>query len=100
MIRREPREILRLPLFETRIGISTGLAFLGKLGPMTRWASRAIGAAVNLGASIEPQATPGVPNISEETWRAVRDHFTCRDPAGRTILAKGFDLEEGCRLGM
>ena len=60
----------------------------------------AIGAAVNLGANIEPQATPGVPNISEETWRAVRDHFTCRDPAGRTILAKGFDLEEGCRLGM
>jgi hypothetical protein len=28
----EPREILSLPLLGTRIGISTGLAFLGNMG--------------------------------------------------------------------
>jgi class 3 adenylate cyclase len=90
----EPREIIGLPLFETRIGISTGVAFLGNMGTYDKMSFVAVGAAVNLGARVEPQATPGVPSVSEETWRTVRDHFTCRDPAGRTILAKGFDPEE------
>jgi class 3 adenylate cyclase len=90
----EPREILGLTPFETRIGISTGVAFLGNIGTYDKLSFTAVGAAVNLGARIESQATPGVPSVSEETWRTVRDHFTCRDPTGRIILAKGFDPEE------
>jgi adenylate cyclase len=87
----EPREILSLSLLGTRIGISTGLAFLGNMGTYDKIGFTAIGATVNLGARIEPQATPGEPCVSEETWRSVRGRFACRDPAGRTIEAKGFD---------
>jgi class 3 adenylate cyclase len=93
-MRCEPREILGLPLFETRIGISTGVAFLGNMGTYDKMSFAAIGATVNLGARIEPQATLEVPHVNEESWRAVRDQFTCRDPAGRTILARVFDPEE------
>jgi class 3 adenylate cyclase len=82
--------MLGLPLFETRIGISSGVAFLGNMGTYNKMSF----AAVNLDARTEPQATLGVPCVSEETWRQVRDHFTCRYPAGRTILATGFDSEE------
>jgi len=52
------------------------------------------------GKSRRPQAKPGVPSVSEETWRAARDQFTCRDPAGRTILARGFDPGAGPAVGL
>jgi class 3 adenylate cyclase len=81
-------------LFETRVGISTGVTFLGNMGTYDKMSFAAVGAAVNLGARIERQATPGVPGVSEETWWAVRDHLTCCGPAGRTILAKGFEPEQ------
>jgi hypothetical protein len=45
-------------MFETRIGISSGVSFLGNMGTYDKMSVTAIGAAVNLGGRIEPQATP------------------------------------------
>jgi adenylate cyclase len=77
-----------LPLLQTRIGISTGSAFLGNMGTYDKVGFTAIGAAVNLGARPEPTATPGEPCISEETWKIVRERFKFCGPAGRQIGAE------------
>jgi class 3 adenylate cyclase/uncharacterized protein HemY len=89
----EPRLVLKLHEFATRIGISTGEAFLGNVGTYEKMDFTAIGKAVNLGARLEPAASPGKPCISRATREAVGDRFVYEHPAGREVKAKGFDPE-------
>jgi class 3 adenylate cyclase len=90
----EPRALLDLPVFDVRVGVSTGPVHLGNVGTYDKMDFTAFGKAVNLGARIEQAATDGVPCISRATREDVGDRFTYRDPNGRTIRAKNFDPVE------
>jgi class 3 adenylate cyclase len=90
----EPRTILKLPLFTTRIGIASGEMFLGNLGTYDKMDFTAIGTTANLGARLEAHAEPGLPCISRGTYDLVEAHFIFKEGNPRKADLKGLGNQE------
>jgi class 3 adenylate cyclase len=73
-----PRTILGMRLLPARIGIATGVAFLGNIGTYRNLDFTAVGPPVNLAASLMRRADTTSPLISQETYELVRDRFVFR----------------------
>jgi predicted metal-dependent HD superfamily phosphohydrolase len=71
--------------WELRIGINTGDVIAGVIGTK-RFAYDIWGDTVNVASSMEQQGKPGKVNISEKTYKHIRDFFDCT-PRGK-ISAK------------
>jgi class 3 adenylate cyclase len=76
----------KIPGFQVRVGINTGLV---AAGGMTEAEDTIMGRAVNLAARLESAAPPGGLLISHDTYRHVRGVFDVQP--GDPIQAKGFD---------
>ena len=63
------------PWIEVGIGIHSGRAFVGNVGPGTMVDFTALGDAVNTAARLQGQAEPGEVILSEEIYAAVRDRY-------------------------
>jgi class 3 adenylate cyclase len=90
----KPREVLKLPLFVARIGISTGQVFLGNVGTYDKMDFTALGATANLGARLEAEAEPGLPCISRQTHADVCKRFHFRKGNPRRKELKGIGEQE------
>jgi class 3 adenylate cyclase len=73
-----PRTILGMRLLPARIGIATGVAFLGNIGTYRNLDFTAVGPPVNLASSLMRRADTTSPLISQETYELVRDRFVFR----------------------
>jgi class 3 adenylate cyclase len=89
----EPRAVLKLPLFQARIGISTGEVFIGNVGTYDKMDYTGLSTAVNLGARLESNAIAGFPCISEGTHELVKDRFRFAEGNPRTVTAKGLERQ-------
>jgi class 3 adenylate cyclase/Flp pilus assembly protein TadD len=89
-----PRDLLGLPRFHVRIGISSGDLLLGNVGTYMKMDFTAIGATVNLAGALRNEATPGFPCISRGTYDLVRERFVYRDGPPRQVQVAGFGLVE------
>lgn len=65
-----------LPYFQVRIGVHTGPVVAGVVGTR-KFAFDIWGDAVNLAARMESSGEPGKVNISESTYKLVKDKFNC-----------------------
>jgi class 3 adenylate cyclase len=79
------KTIQDLPAFDFRIGIHTGPVITGVVG-LKKFTYDIWGDAVNLAARMEQHGEAGKINISESTYRLVKDKFICT-PRGK-IAAK------------
>ncbi len=84
-----PRCILGLPLLAARLGVASGLVFLGNIGTYRHLDFTAVGPAVNLAASLMRRADPAAPCISQETYEQVRDRFLYRAESPRQLEITG-----------
>lgn len=89
-----PRQALKLPPFEARIGIASGEVMLGNVGTYDKMDFTCIGPTANLGARIEPVAEPGVPCISRGTYELVREKFVFKEGNPRKLDLKGIGPQE------
>lgn len=64
--------------FNVRVGINTGLVFVGEVGSDLRVEYTAMGDAINVAARMEQNAPPGGVLITHDTYRHVRGVFTAR----------------------
>jgi adenylate cyclase len=85
-----PRDVLGLPRFHVRIGISSGDLLLGNVGTYLKMDFTAIGATVNLAGALRNEAQPGLPCISRGTYDLVRDRFRCKEETPRSVQVAGF----------
>ena len=69
----------RVPNFQLRVGIHTGLVVVGNIGNDLHMEYTAIGDAVNLTARLQSLAAPGRILISEKTFQCVADLIDCSD---------------------
>ena len=76
------------PVFEMRIGIHTGPVVAGVVGSH-KFAYDIWGDTVNTAARLEQGGEPGLVNISETTWRAVRHRFDCTSRGRLAAKNKG-----------
>lgn len=74
--RKEERSTQGLPYFELRLGINTGRIVAGVVGK-SKFAYDIWGDAVNLASRMESSGEIGKVNISENTYRLVKDQFQC-----------------------
>jgi adenylate cyclase len=79
------------PVFEARIGIHTGPVVAGVLG-LKKYAYDIWGDTVNIAARMEQQCEPGRVNISETTYRLVKNDFDCQ-PRGRVAMKNKGTME-------
>jgi serine/threonine protein kinase/class 3 adenylate cyclase len=84
-----PRTILGMKLLPARIGVATGVAFLGNIGTYRNLDFTAVGPPVNLAASLMRRADTTSPLISQETWELVRDRFVFRTDSPRQVEVAG-----------
>lgn len=61
--------------FDVRVGINTGLVFVGAIGADQRVEYTAIGDTMNLAARMEQSARPGTVQIAEQTYKLVEPWF-------------------------
>jgi len=69
-----------------RIGVNSGPVVAGVIGAK-KFIYDLWGESVNLASRMESQGQPGAIQITERTWRLVKDEFACED--GGTIDVKG-----------
>jgi adenylate cyclase len=72
-----------------RMGITTGYSTVGNFGSDEHMDYTIIGKQVNLANRLQAAALPGEVLIGHETWRLVKDTFSC--VAKEPIQVKGFD---------
>jgi serine/threonine protein kinase/class 3 adenylate cyclase len=89
-----PRTILGLPLLPARVGIASGLVFLGNIGTYRHLDFTAVGPPVNLAASLMRRADPASPCISQETYEQVRDRFLYRSESPRQLEVVGIGTRQ------
>jgi len=65
-----------LPYFELRIGIHTGDLIAGVVGKK-KFAYDVWGDTVNTAARLESSGEPGMVNVSEVTYKVIKDYFIC-----------------------
>jgi class 3 adenylate cyclase len=76
--------------FNIRVGLNTGLAVVGQIGPSGSGEYTAMGDAVNLAARMEQTAVAGSLQVTEATYHAVRNRVEAE--ALGPIAVKGKDL--------
>jgi serine/threonine protein kinase/class 3 adenylate cyclase len=87
-----PRTILGMRLLPARIGIASGVAFLGNIGTYRKLDFAAVGPPVNLAASLMRRADTTSPLISQETYELVRDRFVFRPDSPRRLEVTGIGV--------
>ena len=65
-----------LPYFELRIGVHTGELIAGVVGKK-KFAYDVWGDTVNTAARLESSGEPGMVNVSEVTYKVIKDYFDC-----------------------
>lgn len=86
--REELRAKQRVPDFQMRIGLNTGLVVVGNIGSDLHMEYLAIGDAINLAARMEQTAEPGTLQIAQETFKQVRPWFQFQDLGGIEVKGK------------
>lgn len=74
--------------FNVRVGINTGLVFVGAIGAGQRAEYTAMGDAINLAARMEQTAQPGSVQITEQTFKLVEPWFECEALGGIQVKGK------------
>jgi class 3 adenylate cyclase/ligand-binding sensor domain-containing protein len=72
----EKRKAKDKPYFELRIGVHTGPLVAGVVGKK-KFAYDVWGDTVNTAARLESSGEPGMVNVSEVTYKAIKDYFDC-----------------------
>ena len=81
----------RVPHFDMRVGLNTGLVVVGNIGSDLHMEYLAVGDTVNLAARVQSAADPDTVLITENTQRLTSSLFECED-RGR-IAVKGKSAE-------
>ena len=89
-----PRRVLGLPLFEARVGLNTGHAFLGNVGTYGKMDFTAVGSAVTLAMRLLGWAEPGCPCLTRTTYELVEGQFTFKPDGPRRATPAGLDACE------
>ena len=76
---------------QIRVGLNSGLAYVGNFGTSKQMNYTIIGNAVNLAARLEHSCEPGTVLISQSTYDLVNDVYWCEVLGG--VKCKGFDDE-------
>ena len=84
-----PRHVLKLHVFEARIGIATGDVCLGNVGTYEKMDYTAVGVSVNLAARLQKEARTDSPCVSQETRERLGDEFAFREGSPRPVDAAG-----------
>jgi class 3 adenylate cyclase/tetratricopeptide (TPR) repeat protein len=74
--------------FNVRVGINTGLVFVGAIGADRRVEYTAMGDTINLAARMEQTAQPGSVQITEQTFRLVEPWFEFEALGGIQVKGK------------
>ncbi len=84
-----PREILGLRQLPGRVGVASGMVFLGNIGTYRKMDFTAVGVPVNLAARLMRQADTSAPCVSQETRELVGDRFAYREGSPRVVELPG-----------
>lgn len=76
MVKHEYNTKDELSHFEVRVGVHTGPVVAGIVG-LKKWQYDIWGDTVNIASRMESKSEPGRVNLSESTYREVKDHFNC-----------------------
>lgn len=74
--------------FNVRVGINTGLVFVGAIGADRRVEYTAMGDTINLAARMEQTAQPGTVQIAEPTYKLVQAWFDIESLGGIEVKGK------------
>jgi tetratricopeptide (TPR) repeat protein len=74
--------------FNVRVGINTGLVFVGAIGADRRVEYTAVGDTMNLAARMEQTAHPGSVQITEQTFKLVKPWFEFEPLGGIQVKGK------------
>jgi class 3 adenylate cyclase/tetratricopeptide (TPR) repeat protein len=74
--------------FNVRVGINTGLVFVGAIGATSRFEYTAVGDTMNLAARMEQTAQPGTVQITAQTFKLVEPAFEVEPLGGIQVKGK------------
>jgi class 3 adenylate cyclase/tetratricopeptide (TPR) repeat protein len=74
--------------FNVRVGINTGLVFVGAIGATSRFEYTAVGDTMNLAARMEQTAQPGTVQITAQTFKLVEPAFEFEPLGGIQVKGK------------
>jgi class 3 adenylate cyclase/tetratricopeptide (TPR) repeat protein len=74
--------------FKMRIGLNSGPVVVGSIGNDLRMDYTADGDTVNLAMRMESMAAPGNIQISENTYRLIKEYFDCKDLGLASVKGK------------
>ncbi|MBI5649829.1 MAG: AAA family ATPase [Chloroflexi bacterium] len=86
--RNELRAKNRVPDFQMRIGLNTGLVVVGNIGSDMHMEYLALGDAINLAARMEHTAAPGTVQIAHDTHKQVKSFFEFENLGGIEVKGK------------
>ena len=89
-----PREVLGLRQLPARVGVASGMVFLGNIGTYRKMEFTAVGPAVNLAALLMRQADETAPCVSQETRELAGDRFLYREGGPRLVELPGIGMRQ------